>query len=230
MDTTPNHVAIIPDGNRRWAKERNLPTIEGHRRGFDNAVKLAKKARSLGITTLTLWAFSTENWDRSKDEINYLMGLYEIFVDKNLREALHDTVRIAHIGRKDRISKSLLKKIINAEEKTKQYTSHYLNFALDYGGRDEIVRAVNKVSSIKYKVSSIKEDDISKHLDTSDQPYPEPDMIIRTGREMRLSGFMLWQSPYSELFFPDDYFPDFNENKFEAIVTEYGARQRRFGK
>lgn len=230
MNILPHHVAVIPDGNRRWAKERNLPTIEGHRRGFDNAVKLAKYARELHITTLTLWAFSTENWDRTKDEIGYLMRLYEVLIDKNLTQALKDNVRIIHLGRKDRIADKLLKKIIEAEEKTKHFTTYYLNIALDYGGRDEIVRAVNKTRNMKHETRNITEKEIEINLDLANQPYPEPDVIIRTGSEMRLSGFLLWQSQYSELFFPDNYFPDFKEKEFKRIIEEYGTRQRRFGK
>lgn len=226
----PNHIAIIPDGNRRWAEDRHLPTIEGHRRGFDNAIKIAKITRDLGVSTLTLWAFSTENWDRTKEEVGYLMKLFEILIDKNLTEAMRDHVRITHIGRKDRIPKGLLKKIEESEQKTAHFDEYYLNIALDYGGRDEIVRAANKVLSIKNEVLSIKENDITDNLDLTHQPYPNPDMIVRTGREMRLSGFMLWQSQYSELFFPEVYFPDFTGVVLEKLIAEYEERQRRFGK
>lgn len=226
----PNHIAIIPDGNRRWANDRHLPTIEGHRRGFDNAIKIAKKTRDLGVSTLTLWAFSTENWDRTKEEVGYLMKLFEILIDKNLTEAMRDRVRITHIGRKDRIPKGLLKKIEESEQKTAHFDEYYLNIALDYGGRDEILRAAKKFEARNLKLETLTENNIDQNLDLANQPYPNPDMIIRTGREMRLSGFMLWQSQYSELFFPEVYFPDFNGSVLEKLIAEYEERQRRFGK
>ncbi len=235
----PNHIAIIPDGNRRWAKEHNFPTIEGHRRGFDNLIPLAKKSRELGITTMTIWAFSTENWQRATDEVNYLMKLYGMLIDKHLQEAITDQVRIVHVGRKDRIPKSLMSQIEKTEQKTQKFTKHYLNIALDYGGRDEIVRAINKAQNTKHafvpslgrgETRNITEEDIDQNLDLASQPYPKPDIIIRTGKEYRLSGFMLWQSQYSELFFPDVYFPDFTPKYLETIIEEYAKRQRRFGK
>ena len=148
----PNHIAIIPDGNRRWARERKFPTFEGHRRGFDVGLKIGRKIRSLGVNTTTFWAFSTENWNRTPEEINYLMKLYEAFVEKNLKEALKEKVRIIHIGRKDRIPKSLLKKITHSEEKTKSFTKYFLNVALDYSGRDEIIRTVRKIYDLRFMI------------------------------------------------------------------------------
>ena len=145
----PNHIAIIPDGNRRWAKGHGLPSLEGHRRGFDVAIKIGRKIRSMGVHTLTMWAFSTENWNRSKEEVSYLMVMYETFIDKNLKEAMKEKIRIIHLGRKDRISKKLLDKIQNSEEKTRDFKNYVLNIALDYGGRDEIIRAVKKMENGK---------------------------------------------------------------------------------
>ncbi len=219
----PNHVAIIPDGNRRWAKEKGLNTYEGHKRGFNGLIKIAKKARTLGIKVFTVWAFSTENWKRSKDEVNYLMKLYEIMLDKYLADALKDEVKIIHLGRKDRINKTLKNKIVNIEEKTKNFTQYYLCIGLDYGGRDEIVRAIKKSSNLS-------EDNFNQFLDTKDLPYPNPDLIIRTSGEQRLSGFMLWQSQYSELVFEKKYLPDYNDKDFENTIKEFSERQRRFGK
>ncbi len=219
----PNHVAIIPDGNRRWAKELGLPTFEGHQKGFEALINIGKKARELGIKILTVWAFSTENCKRSKEEINYLMNLYEIMLEKYLKEALREKIRIIHLGRKDRINKTLKNKIINIEEKTKNFTQYYLCIGLDYGGRDEIVRAIKKSSNLS-------EDNFNQFLDTKDLPYPNPDLIIRTGGEKRLSGFLLWQCQYSELVFVDKYLPDFNNDDFEKIINDFSKRQRRFGK
>jgi len=179
----------------------------------------------MGIKVLTVWAFSTENWDRSAEEIAYLMNLYEIMVDKHLKEALKDEVRIIHLGRKDRINEKLRNKILNAEEKTKHFDKAFLCVALDYGGRDEIVRAHEKANKAK-----INEADFSQFLDTKDLPYPNPDLIIRTGGEQRLSGFMLWQCQYSELMFIKKFLPDFKAKDFEECVSAYMERQRRFGK
>ncbi len=141
----PDHIAIIPDGNRRWARARGLRTFQGHKKGFDRAVEVARTARSWGIHTVTLWGFSTENWDRSKKEINYLMKLYEKLIDDYLKEAKEEKVRIIHLGRKDRLPKVLLKKIIQAEEETKDMNKYIMNIALDYGGHDDITRAIQGI-------------------------------------------------------------------------------------
>lgn len=223
----PNHVAFIPDGNRRWAREKRKTTYEGHKKGFERLVKIAKKARKLSIKIFTVWAFSTENWKRSKGEISYLMKLYEIMLDKYLAEALKDEIRIVHLGRKDRINKNLGNKIINAEEKTKNFDKYYLCIAIDYGGHDEIIRAISKIKNQKSKVN---ESEFNQLLDTGDLPFPNPDLIIRTGGEKRLSGFLLWQSQYSELSFVEKFLPDYSEDDFEKTIDDFSKRQRRFGK
>jgi len=225
FSTIPNHVAIIPDGNRRWAKEHGFPSLEGHRRGFDVAVKIGKKIRSLGIHTMTMWAFSTENWNRTKEEVSYLMKLYETFIEKNLKQALKEKIRIIHLGRKDRISKKLLERIQNSEEKTKNFKDYILNIALDYGGRDEIIRAIGKIQN-----SNLSEENFSQFLDTENQPYPNPDLIIRTSGEQRTSGLMIWQAAYAEYIFLKKHFPDIKDKDIEMAVEEYSQRQRRFGK
>jgi len=221
----PNHVAIIPDGNRRWARERGLPTFEGHRKGFSIMKNIAKKAREIGIKVLTIWAFSTENWNRSKEEIVYLMDIYESWVDEHLKTALKDKVRIIHLGRKDRIKKSLADKLADAEEKTRDFNKFYLCIALDYGGKDEIVRAINKIKNNK----NMSEKGFEKFLDTYDLPYPNPDLIIRTSGEYRTSGFMIWQASYAELIILDKHLPDFTEDDFEESIKKYSKRNRRFG-
>lgn len=234
MRTSPiTHVAIIPDGNRRWARERGLPTIEGHRRGFARARELTKKSRELGIKILSLWAFSTENWKRSKDEVGYLMRIYEKWIDDYLTEAIEDEVRLKHIGRTDRIPPRLLAKIRSAEEKTKDFTKNILVLALDYGGQDEIVRGIrkmfqDKMFQDKVDIQSIDEKYISSYLDTAD--IPNPDLIIRTSGEQRLSGFLLWASAYAELLFVKEHFPDFTCEKFAECIQSYQTRTRRFGK
>mgnify|MGYP001614730155 CR=1 FL=1 len=228
--TIPNHIAIIPDGNRRWARAHSLPTLAGHKKGFDVAVKIGRKIRSMGVNTLTMWAFSTENWNRTSEEINYLMKMYEIFIEKNLRQALKEKIRIIHLGRKDRISKKLLEKIQNSEEKTKDFKNYILNIALDYGGRDEIIRAINKLPTTNYQLPAVSEDNFNQFLDTHGQPYPNPDLIIRTSGEQRTSGLMIWQAAYSEYIFLQKHFPDLKDEDIEEAVGEYSRRQRRFGK
>jgi len=226
----PNHIAIIPDGNRRWAKAHNLPSLAGHKKGFDVAVKIGRKIRSMGVNTLTMWAFSTENWNRSREEVSYLMKMYEIFIEKNLKEALKEKIRIIHIGRKDRLPKNLLAKIKNSVDKTKDFKNYILNIALDYGGRDEILRTIKKMGNGKWKMENLSENNFNQFLDTHDQPYPNPDLIIRTSGEQRTSGLMIWQAAYSEYIFLQKHFPDLNDKDIEMVIEEYSSRQRRFGK
>lgn len=225
MDTISplNHVALIADGNRRWAREKNLPSFEGHRKGFENIKKLLKKGRDLRIPVMTFWVFSTENWKRQQEEVGYLMRLAEEVIEVQLKEAIEEETRIVHIGRKDRLPEGLKAKIAKAEEETKKFTKYYFVIALDYGGHDEILRAVTKMKDAKTE-------NLDAYLDTSILPYPNPDLIIRTGGEERLSGFMTWQSAYSEYFFSPLKFPDFLPEELEKAVEEFKSRQRRFGK
>jgi len=223
ISSIPKHVAIIADGNRRWAKERKLPSFEGHRQGFENIKKLSKKAKQLGIHIITFWVFSTENWNRSQEEVGYLMKLAEKVIEIQKKEAIEEETRIVHIGRKDRIPTGLRKKIEEAERDTKEFTKYYFVVALDYGGRDEIERAIQKMNTSREKT-------LEACLDTAVLPYPNPDLIIRTSGEQRLSGFMTWQGSYSEYFFTEKLFPDFTEDELEAAVLDYGMRKRRFGK
>ncbi len=226
----PVHIAILADGNRRWAKERGLPTFEGHRRGAENVKQLSKRAKALGVKIITFWVFSTENWKRTVKETGYLMSLFDTFIDRERKEAIQEKTRIIHMGRKDRIPEGLRKKIIQAEEETKHFSDYYFVVALDYGGRDEIIRAVQKIANNQLSITNLQETDINKYLDTKDLPQPEPDIIIRTSGEARLSGFMSWQSAYSEYYFSPLMFPDFGPAKLEEAIKEYGERKRRFGK
>jgi len=227
----PKHVAIIPDGNRRWARKKGLPTFEGHRRGFDSAVKIARTARKMGVRILTLWGFSTENWKRTKKEVSYLMKLYERMIDRFLPEARKDEAKIVHLGRKDRLPKRLAAKIKQAEKETQNYQKYVLNIALDYGGRDEIVRAIKEYlqgGRADFSGAELTEEEFGKYLDTAGRP--DPDLVIRTSGEKRLSGFMLWQSEYSELYFSDLLMPDFGPKEFKKVIQDYSQRQRRFGR
>lgn len=221
----PIHIAIIPDGNRRWAKEKGLPTFQGHKKGLNNIIPLCNKAREMGIKTLTFWGFSTENWKRSKEEVAYLMQLFEQMIDMQIREAHKYQTRIIHLGRKDRFPPSLQKKIIQAEDQTKSYSNFFLAIALDYGGQDEILRTIKKIKNNE----EITDDLINKSLDTKDLPQPSPDLIIRTSGECRTSGFMIWQSVYSEYVFINTYFPEFDEHIFEQTIKSFSTRDRRFG-
>ncbi|GAB4218998.1 MAG: isoprenyl transferase [Candidatus Microgenomates bacterium] len=222
----PNHVAIIPDGNRRWAKEKGLSTFEGHKKGLENVINLGRFLRKLNIKIFTIWGFSTENWQRSKQEVKYLINLFKNIIDQYLKEALENNIKLIHLGRKDRFDNVLKEKIYQAEEKTKKFNNYYFCIALDYGGHDEIIRMIKKIKNFK----NIDKDIIEKNLDTKDLPYPNPDLIIRTGGEKRLSGFMLWQSEYSEFYFTKKYFPDFDEKELFKALKDYSKRQRRFGK
>ncbi|MBN1162537.1 di-trans,poly-cis-decaprenylcistransferase [Patescibacteria group bacterium] len=240
----PNHIAIIPDGNRRWAKSKGLPTLMGHRTGFEAANKDIEYARDIGVHTMTLWGFSTENWNRTEEEVKYLMNLFEEMIEKNLKKAIKQEARIIHLGRKDRIPEALRKKIENAEEKTLNFTKHTLNMAIDYGGHDEITRATQKILR-DFKDGKITSDDLYKedgkyagkypylifknYLDTKDQPYPYPDLLIRTSGEQRFSGFLSWQMAYSEIYFAKVHMPDFGPKEFKKAIEDYSRRDRRFG-
>lgn len=240
----PRHVAIIPDGNRRWAKKQGFPEIEGHRVGAESIKNILRKAHEVGIHTMTLWGFSTENWKRSEKEVEFLIGFFGKLLDENLEEALKNDTRIIHLGRKDRLPEKLLKKISNAELLTIDNKSHVLNIAIDYGGQDEIMRATKKVCTDvtegKITIDQIFETDgkcdeknsyfkFKNYLDTKDQPYPYPDLVIRTSGEKRLSGFLSWQIAYSELYFTDLYMPEFGPDEFMEAVNDFAKRNRRFG-
>lgn len=225
----PNHIAIIPDGNRRWARARGLYTLEGHRRGFDAAVKVCRAAREWGVHTVTLWGFSTENWDRSKKEINYLMKLYEKLIKDFLDEARENKVRIYHLGRKDRLPKVLMKKIREAEEETKHYEKYIMNIALDYGGHDDILRAVQNIIKDGVTPEKVTKELMESYIDTQNQPYPYVDLMIRTSGEQRTSGFLLWESPYTEYYWENGHFPDFSPEKLREAILDFSRRRRRFG-
>ena len=223
----PHHLAIICDGNRRWARAHNLPDFMGHSKGFDITPTLARAARFYGIHTLSFWAFSTENWDRPPAEIKFLMQKYEWFVDKHLAEAKKEQVRLIHLGRKDRLPSSLIKKIIRAEEQTARFTQHILNIALDYGGRDEIIRALPKIPS--RTLATLTDQTFPNFLDTHDQPYPYPDLLVRSSGEQRTSGMFCWQGAYAEVFWLSSHFPDFTADKLRHILLDFSRRRRRFG-
>ncbi len=225
----PNHIAIVPDGNRRWARARGLYTLEGHKKGFDTVLKLARASRQLGVHTFTIWGFSTENWDRTPKEIAYLMKLYERLIDQYLKEAMEEDVRIIHLGRKDRLPKPLVKKIVQAEEITKDNKTFIGNIALDHGGYDDIIRATQNMIKDNLKPEDISKETFEKYLDTKGQPYPYVDLLIRTSGEQRTSGLLLWQSAYAETYWEADHLPDFTPEKLRDAILDYSRRRRRFG-
>ncbi|MBN1168752.1 di-trans,poly-cis-decaprenylcistransferase [Candidatus Woesebacteria bacterium] len=225
----PNHVAIIPDGNRRWARSKNLHTLKGHKAGFERTVELGRAMRNFGIHTTTIWGFSTENWDRTEEEINYLMKLYHKLVDDYLTDAHKEKIRIFHLGRKDRLPKSLINKLTDAEKQTGHYTKFIVNIALDYGGHDDILRAVKKIVDKNIPSSEIDEELFTSYTDLHNQPYPYVDLMIRTSGEQRTSGFLLWQSHYTEYYWENSHFPDFTPEKLREAILDYSRRRRRFG-
>jgi len=225
----PNHIAIIPDGNRRWARAKRLPILEGHRKGFNVVLDLARACRDFGVYTLSFWAFSTDNWTRSKEEVSYLMKLYETMIDRVLKEALKDGVKIIHLGRKDRISERLAEKIEKAEVETKDLKKYIFNLALDYGGKDEILRAIRRIQDTGYRIQDLNEENFNDFLDTAGQPYPYPDLLIRTSGEQRTSGLLPWQMAYTEFYFVKKHFPDMTKQDIYEAILDYNNRERRFG-
>jgi len=221
----PYHLGIILDGNRRWAKERGLPAFEGHKRGLEVVKNVIKWCKEKGIKILTLFVFSTENWKRTKIEVNFLMKLAKFAINDNLEELRKEGVKIRVIGQREKLPIFLTKAIVKAEELTKNNEEMVLNFALSYGGRAEILQAIKNIIEKKIPLEKINEDVIKENLRTSDV-----DLIIRTGKEQRLSNFLLWQSAYSELYFSPKYWPDFTEKDLDKALTDYNNRQRRFGK
>jgi len=223
----PQHVVIIPDGNRRWAKLHGLTPLEGHKRGLETALKVVRGSRNLGVKILTLWGFSTENWRREPREIKYLMKLYTLFFRKHLKELIKEGVKFNWMGRRDRVPKMLKQILEKIEEKTAKNSKYILNICIDYGGRDELVRAVKNMVKSGIKPSAVNEDSISQNLDTAG--IPDPDLLIRTSGEQRISGVMPWQTAYTEFFFSKLFFPDFSLAEFKRAIADYSSRQRRFG-
>ena len=215
----PKHVAVIMDGNRRWAKSKNKSTLSGHKAGIDALVKNTRHASKIGIKELTVFAFSTENWARSKAEVQAIMSLFSTSLDKHFEELLKDGVQVRFLGRRDRLSHTLIKKMENLEEKTRENEKLILRVCMDYGSREEIVQAAKKMK--------LNDKSLNKYM--YDPSMPDPDLIIRTGGHVRLSNFMLWQSAYAELYFSHKYWPDFNAYDFNSAIINYQHRVRTFG-
>ncbi len=227
----PRHVAIIMDGNGRWAKKRLLPRIAGHRKGIEAAKAVVRAAGDLGLEVLTLYAFSTENWNRPADEVGDLMGLLRHFIKTDIAELAANGVRLRVIGDYRALSPELVKLIDEAIEQTAANTGTTLVIALNYGSQAEITNAVRaiaaRVSTGEIAADAITTDHISNALETAD--WPAPDLLIRTSGEQRLSNFLLWQTAYTELLFVDTLWPDFGAEHLKQALANYGTRERRFG-
>ena len=230
-ENMPRHVGIIMDGNRRWAKSKGKPASFGHREGAKTLEKIVRYANKIGLEYITVYAFSTENWKRAEDEVKTLMMILQNYLDDYSKRADSENIKVKMIGDITALSKGMQESIIKCMERTKNNTGVTFNIAINYGGRDEIVKAVRKISEQvktgKLKIKDINEDLVSNNLYTAGQP--DPDLIIRTSGEIRLSGFLTWQSVYSELLFVQKYWPDFTEEDLDNAIIEYQKRTRKFG-
>ena len=227
IKSVPQHVVIIPDGNRRCAKKHGLAPVEGHKKGLDTALSVVRGSRDLGVKVLTLWGFSSENWRRPELEVGYLMKLYTWFFRRHFKELLKEGVRFHWLGRRDRVPKPLKSLLEKIEKQTAKNTKYILNICIDYGGHEEIIAAFKKLLSKKIKPSQVNEELIASNLATAGMP--DPDLLIRTSGEHRTSGIMPWQTTYTELFFSKLLFPDFNLAELRRAIGDYSRRQRRFG-
>lgn len=223
----PNHVAIIMDGNGRWAQSRGLPRLAGHRAGTENLRRIITASVEFGIKYLTIYAFSTENWGRPKDEVQGLMHILEDVIDKELKELNQEGVQLRHIGRLERLGPKLHKKVLSAIELTKDNDKLVLNVAFNYGGRDEIVCAIQKMIQAGVKPEEVDIALVDNYLFT--RGTPDPDLIIRTSGELRVSNFLIWQSAYSEWYVTPTYWPDFDKENYRRALDAYAQRDRRFG-
>lgn len=231
-DTSLKHIAVIMDGNRRWAKEKHLPSAMGHSKGVEALKKVLKACHSYGVQYLTVYAFSTENWNRSQEEVNFLMSLLANTLKNELAELDENEVRIKFIGDIDALNPELQKILRNSEEKTKNNTGVKLQIAFNYGSRMEITNACKKIAQqVKdgtLNIDEISENTISCNLYTAE--IPDPDLLIRTGGEKRISNYLMWQCAYSEIYVTDTFWPEFDKDSLGDAIFEYGRRTRRFGK
>lgn len=223
----PTHIAIIMDGNGRWARSRGLPRLAGHRAGTQNLRNIVKACVDFGIKYLTIYAFSTENWGRPQNEVEGLMNIFDDVFDRELDELHRQGAQVRHVGRMEGIRKSMQTKIRRGVERTKNNRSLVLNVAFNYGGRDELIHAMQEMIRDGVLPEDINDELVSEYLYTAESP--DPDLVIRTSGEMRVSNFMLWQSAYAEWVFPEVFWPDFGREELLAAIQEYASRERRFG-
>ncbi len=222
----PTHVGIIVDGNGRWAKERGLSRSMGHKAGADNLEKISKYAFKCGVKVLSLYVFSTENFKRSKEEVDYLMDLFTNKFKKDAKKYNKENIKVIFSGRREPLSQNVLDTIDNMTNMTKDNTGGIINFCLNYGGQSEIIDAIKKLKRDDVDIDNL---DIETFNHYMYQDLPPIDLMIRTSGEQRISNFMLWQCSYSEFYFPDTYFPDFHKDEFDLAILKYNKRDRRFG-
>ncbi|MCK9420034.1 MAG: isoprenyl transferase [Nitrospirae bacterium] len=227
MNSLPNHVAVIMDGNGRWAQRNGLPRVAGHKKGVDTVRRVTEQCRQYGIRVLTLYAFSDENWGRPKEEVGFLMDLLGTFLKAEISTMKENGIRFRTIGRIERLPASAQTWIERAVSETAGNTGMVLNLALSYGGRGEILEAIKRMRSVNDTAADVTEETFSSFLDTAG--LPDPDLIIRTSGEKRISNFLLWQAAYAELYFTETLWPDFKEQDLLAALLDYQGRQRRFG-
>lgn len=225
-EKTPKCVGIIMDGNRRWAKKHNKLSFEGHRAGYNTLTKVVGWAREINILHVVVYAFSTENWRRTEEEVGYLMKLFRFVIEHEVERMVAERVRVRFVGERERFPEDIQKGMVHIETVTEKAYDITLHIAISYGGRTEILAATNML--LAKRITAVTEEDFSKTLWS--YPMPDPDIIIRTGGDMRLSGFLAWQSVYSELFFVATLWPDFSRFEFEEIIEEFYARERRRGR
>ena len=231
QENLPQHIAIIMDGNRRWAKNKNMPVSFGHKEGAKTLEKIVRYANKIGIQYITVYAFSTENWERTEEEVSALMNLFQSYLDDYSKRADSENIKVKIIGSKKGLSDKMQKSIERCMERTKNNTGITFNIALNYGGRDEILQAVKniaqKVKNNEIDIKEIDENTISQNLYTQDQP--DPDLLIRTSGEIRLSNFLPWQLAYTEFVFIEKNWPDFEEKDLDDAIQIYQKRNRKFG-
>ena len=227
-DRLPRHVAMIMDGNGRWALSRGLPRLAGHKKGTENLRRVIRASVEFGIKYLTIYAFSTENWGRPPEEVKGLMYILEDVIDKELAELNKEGVQLRHIGRLERLAPSLQKKVLHAVELTKNNDRLILNVAFNYGGRDEIVNAIQNIMKDGIAPEEVTDELVSRYLYTAG--VPDPDLIIRTSGELRVSNFLIWQAAYSEWYVTPTYWPDFNKEEYRHALETFAGRDRRYGK
>jgi len=227
-EVVPNHVAIIMDGNGRWARARGLPRLAGHKAGTKNLRRIIEACVEFGIKYLTIYAFSTENWNRPEDEVQGLMNIFDDVFERELAELHRQGARLRHIGRMEGVRESMQEKIRRGENYTKNNDRLILNVAFNYGGRDEIVHAIQEMLRQGVKPEEVTDELVSEYMFTSGTP--DPDLVIRTSGEMRISNFLLWQAAYAEWIFPEVYWPDFGRKELLDAICDYSQRERRYGR
>jgi undecaprenyl diphosphate synthase len=224
----PTHVAIIMDGNGRWAAQRGLPRLAGHRAGTENLRRVIRACVEFGVQYMTIYAFSTENWGRPKDEVDGLLHILEDVIDQELNELHEEGVQLRHIGHLEALPVGLREKVLRAIEMTRNNTRLVLSLAFNYGGRDEIVCAIREIVREGIPVEEITQDVVNRHMFTAG--IPDPDLIIRTSGEMRVSNFLIWQGAYAELYVTQTYWPDFDREALKIALDDFARRDRRYGR